>query len=152
MLRAYESWASIGSNGCSVSEAANVLRVCPDGPNVVTGDIVVEGRSGRRELQTAVLCRCGHSMDKPFCDGAHVRMGFADPARMPAGIVSARVTTGTVTIAPVPNGPNRCEGPLSIQDIDGREASATTTFLCRCGGSRRKPYCDGTHKRNGFAA
>jgi CDGSH-type Zn-finger protein len=62
------------------------------------------------------------------------------------------VTTGTLTIAPIPNGPNRCDGPLTIQDIDGREASAMTTFLCRCGGSRRKPYCDGIHKKNGFAA
>jgi CDGSH-type Zn-finger protein len=24
-------------------------------------------------------------------------------------------------------------------------------FLCRCGGSSNKPYCDGTHKRNGFS-
>jgi CDGSH-type Zn-finger protein len=24
-------------------------------------------------------------------------------------------------------------------------------YLCRCGGSSNKPYCDGTHKRNGFS-
>jgi CDGSH-type Zn-finger protein len=135
-----------------LGEAANVLRVSPNGPSVVTGDVVIHTRNGPRKLETAVLCRCGHSADKPFCDGAHARMGFEDPARMPDAIVSAPVDTGTLTITPIPNGPNRCDGPLTVQDIDGREASATTTFLCRCGGSRRKPYCDGTHKKNGFAA
>jgi CDGSH-type Zn-finger protein len=25
-------------------------------------------------------------------------------------------------------------------------------WFCRCGGSAKKPYCDGTHKKNGFKA
>jgi CDGSH-type Zn-finger protein len=25
-------------------------------------------------------------------------------------------------------------------------------WFCRCGGSSKKPYCDGTHKKNGFKA
>lgn len=133
-----------------MSEPLNVLRISPDGPSVVTGDIVVEGRTGRRELQTVVLCRCGHSADKPFCDGAHVRMAFADAARLQTEGAGAPASGGTLTITPMPNGPNRCDGPLTVQDIEGREWSATTTLLCRCGGSRRKPFCDGTHRKNGF--
>ena len=133
-----------------MSEAPNVLRIGPDGPNTVTGHIVVETSAGRRELLTAVLCRCGHSADKPFCDGAHVRAAFADPAKLVTEGAGASVTGGTLTITPMPNGPNRCQGPITVEDIDGREWSGTTALLCRCGGSRSKPFCDGTHKRNGF--
>ncbi len=35
----------------------------------------VFGLSGRTVIS---LCRCGHSANKPFCDGSHNRMGFSD--------------------------------------------------------------------------
>jgi len=133
-----------------MTEASNVLRVSPDGPNVVTGEIAVVTPTGVREMKTAVLCRCGHSADKPFCDGAHVKMHFMDPARLPANAAGVAAGSGKLTITPSPNGPNRCDGPLTIRDADGRSAASASTFLCRCGGSRTKPYCDGTHRKNGF--
>jgi len=62
-------------------------------------------------------------------------------------------------ITPKPNGPLIVEGPVSVIGPDGVElpvpprkdgSPAQVVVLCRCGGSSTKPFCDGTHKRNGF--
>jgi CDGSH-type Zn-finger protein len=54
------------------------------------------------------------------------------------------------------NGPYRIVGPVRIIDADGNEFDLSdqgpVIALCRCGGSSTKPFCDGTHKRIGFAA
>src|ERR1700757_2989169 len=106
-----------------MAEASNVLRVNPDGPNVVTGEIAVLTPTGVRDMKTAVLCRCGRSAAKPCCDGAHVKTGFIDSARLPAAVDSVAGGGTKLTITPLPNGPNRCDGPLTIRDIDGRTAA-----------------------------
>jgi CDGSH-type Zn-finger protein len=59
------------------------------------------------------------------------------------------------TITPSDNGPYLVEGPVSVADADGTEYDVperTTIFLCRCGGSGAKPFCDGTHEKANFAA
>jgi CDGSH-type Zn-finger protein len=51
------------------------------------------------------------------------------------------------------NGPLRLEGDFSIHDAEAREfglAGRTTISLCRCGHSENKPFCDGSHGRQGF--
>lgn len=58
-----------------------------------------------------------------------------------------------VTITVRENGSYLVEGPVRLVDADGNEydLSGKTRFsLCRCGGSTRKPFCDGTHSRIGF--
>jgi CDGSH-type Zn-finger protein len=51
------------------------------------------------------------------------------------------------------DGPLKVDGPITLKEADGtvvetREGQAV--FLCRCGGSKKKPFCDGTHSRIGF--
>ena len=133
-----------------MTDESNILIVQINGPNLVTGELAVVTPTRVRVMQSAMLCRCGHSRDKPFCDGAHVKSEFSDPAQLPVKLESVAIGTGPLTIQPTPNGPNRCEGPLMIRGSDGRSASAGLTFLCRCGESRMRPYCDGTHKKIGF--
>lgn len=50
------------------------------------------------------------------------------------------------------DGPLLVRGDFDIADAHGNpvEARRGTVALCRCGGSAIKPFCDGTHKLNGF--
>jgi uncharacterized Fe-S cluster protein YjdI len=49
------------------------------------------------------------------------------------------------------NGPLLVEGNCALLDNNGIEAVKTGPFaLCRCGGSKKKPFCDGTHIKIGF--
>jgi CDGSH-type Zn-finger protein len=60
---------------------------------------------------------------------------------------------GTVTVSPQPNGPLMVTGRLEIDSGTGHNvARVEKTWLCRCGQSKNKPYCDGSHKAAGFVA
>lgn len=49
------------------------------------------------------------------------------------------------------NGPYLLTNPVSLRDALGRPLPAQPLLaLCRCGGSQRKPLCDGSHARLGF--
>jgi uncharacterized Fe-S cluster protein YjdI len=53
------------------------IRPSPDGPLLVRGRIrVVRPDGTSEELSRAAFCRCGHSGNKPFCDGTHREVGF----------------------------------------------------------------------------
>ncbi len=56
-----------------------------------------------------------------------------------------------ISIEPTVNGPNRV---INLEDFNNSKGEILETkkemYLCRCGGSSNKPYCDGTHLRNGF--
>ena len=49
-----------------------------------------------------------------------------------------------------PNGPYLVEGDINVTTIDGKTVKLSNPHLCRCGGSSKKPFCDGTHKKIGF--
>jgi uncharacterized Fe-S cluster protein YjdI len=48
-------------------------------------------------------------------------------------------------------GPLLVRGGVRVLDAEGNVLfEGEKAALCRCGGSRNKPFCDGTHKTNGF--
>lgn len=60
------------------------VTVVSNGPLRIEGEFLLvdpEGKPfGLGGRTTISLCRCGHSENKPFCDGAHRRFGFEAPA------------------------------------------------------------------------
>jgi CDGSH-type Zn-finger protein/uncharacterized Fe-S cluster protein YjdI len=63
-----------------VAERGGALKIDPiaNGPLQLSGNVEILAGTGRVVLRTqsARLCRCGASENKPFCDGSHVRVGF----------------------------------------------------------------------------
>ncbi|MFI5315418.1 MAG: CDGSH iron-sulfur domain-containing protein [Myxococcota bacterium] len=127
----------------------NTAHVRENGPLALHALLSIGGReAGFR----ATLCRCGASQNKPFCDGSHNAAGFSatgEPATKESESLAVR--GGPLSVTPAPNGPLRVQGPLEIATGTGRTILRTTdAYLCRCGASANKPYCDGSHKRIGF--
>ena len=131
--------------------AVNTLRVRENGPLALRADIRLEGQP---DAIRATLCRCGASQNKPYCDGGHTAAGFTasgEPATQPAEPLALR--NGPLRVTPVKDGPLQVEGSLELCSGTGRTFNRIQkTWLCRCGGSQNKPYCDGSHKQIGFRA
>lgn len=128
----------------------NLVRIREDGPYAFNGLLVVGGADdGFRRT----LCRCGASHRKPYCDGSHYAVGFAATGE-PATAASEPLATrdGPLAVTPVPDGPLKVEGAMEIVSGTGRTVDRRTkAFLCRCGASATKPFCDGSHARVGFS-
>ena len=53
------------------------IQATPDGPLYVRGDLkIIDQDRSIHKLKRAALCRCGHSKNKPFCDGSHWDVDF----------------------------------------------------------------------------
>ncbi|MGM5488083.1 MAG: CDGSH iron-sulfur domain-containing protein [Nanobdellota archaeon] len=194
------------------------MRIEPvkNGPYKVTGIKKIITSTGRR-IETydgMLLCRCGGSRNKPFCDGTHAKKDFSDerhPDRVPDRTkdykgknVTIRDNRGVCSHAGhctnnlpqvfrssqkpwvYPDAANPDEiitviktcpsgalsyttdktdkdfferepmikvwrnGPLAITgkiEITGFQPESKEHYtLCRCGRSKNKPFCDGSHK------
>jgi CDGSH-type Zn-finger protein len=218
------------------------IVVTKDGPYVVTGDIplgkeIIIADADHTPIRwehgktlptegAYYLCRCGHSKNKPFCDGAHDKFGFdgtetasrephLDQAETTAGpglILSDNVSLCAVArfchragdawnlteqsqdpsskntaieeacdcpsgrlIARDPktgeaiepklepsigiiedpahkvSGPLWVKGGIPLEGADGKPYEIRNRMtICRCGRSKNKPFCDGTHISAGF--
>ena len=129
----------------------NMMRVRENGPNAIHAPLIVAGKpDGFR----ATFCRCGQSKNKPYCDGSHHEAGFAatgEPETISLDPLAVR--DGPLKVDPLKNGPLRVSGNLEICAGTGRVVKRVeAAMLCRCGHSKSKPFCDGSHRAAGFEA
>jgi CDGSH-type Zn-finger protein len=195
-----------------------VISCSKNGPLIVKGlENFIDSNGTRLETKPAMgLCRCGASMNKPYCDGNHKYAGFTDNVspdrsedkltsyvgkeitvhnnvmlcsvaehchkeletvfnvqrdpwiepdgssleqiktvieKCPSGALSysingqpqpVAVREPAITIDK--NGPLRITGGIELKDANrGQGASREHYTLCRCGESKNKPFCDGSH-------
>ena len=131
----------------------NRVTVKPNGPLIFQGRIRLENAEGATlaEDSEMVLCRCGQSSNKPFCDGSHQTHDFVDAALFHDEKTEPSEGEDELVITVRSNAMLIAKGPMLISNIDG---SATTSrnkaALCRCGYSSNKPFCDASHKKWGF--
>lgn len=188
-----------------------------DGPFKVTGiDRITDGDGSPLPAGRVLLCRCGHSARKPYCDGSHARVGYdsgKEEGRLPdrvrdckgahitihdnRGVCShaehcvrdlpsvfdrsarpwinpdgappddivrtiEKCPSGALSytrdgvlhkdlerdpaIRVDPGGPYEVVGGPELADPDGCHPESREHYtLCRCGVSKNKPFCDGSH-------
>lgn len=127
----------------------NRVAVLENGPLALAGTLEVAGEPMTR----ATLCRCGASGNKPFCDYAHVDADFDATGEPETDAKTDGSAEGAALRAdPIPDGPLKLEGPMELVSGTGHRLGVMNrAFLCRCGQSKNKPFCDGSHKEAGFA-
>lgn len=132
----------------------NRVTIKPDGPLIFSGELRLENAQGdllSRDTEM-FLCRCGHSGNKPYCDGAHKKTGFRDAAEIHDEKQEAPAGEDGLVITIRENAMLLARGPMLISNPDG--SSGTTrnkAAFCRCGHSSNKPFCDASHKLCGFS-
>jgi len=76
----FKDYGAVGDGGEGFDAPGGTLKVgrAPNGPLLLSGNFSIVAASGRKAWKgtKAALCRCGHSQNKPFCDGAHKKAGF----------------------------------------------------------------------------
>ncbi len=113
----------------------------------------------------SICAHAGHCTDglaavfqydsEPWIDpnGAATDAIIATIRRCPSGALSYALDASQSSeqssepgIAVTPDGPYAVEGPVDLLGQTWADGASTTQYtLCRCGASRNKPFCDGTH-------
>jgi uncharacterized Fe-S cluster protein YjdI len=98
---------------------------------------------------------------RPWIDASAAGADEVEAAvdRCPSGALRLRRLKGRgrpapteVEIAPMPDGPLLVRGPIRIELADGSVEEVPRAAFCRCGNSKNKPFCDGSHVAAGFRA
>ena len=111
------------------------IEARPNGPYVVTGTIELHDTNGNviPTQGRTVLCRCGASTKKPFCDGTHSKIGFQaaaqavpDSAESAADSGAARASAGNVGVPAAALDATESDGVISgVDPADVEKAEST---------------------------
>ncbi len=168
----------IHPENATAEEIAEIAHNCPSGAIQYRrlrrrqGGSAAEGQPGARARERAVrvprracdrwrrerrLPPCAVPLrrlaeSKPFCDARHHESGFKATGEANKGdMETLAARDGALRITATKDGPLKVEGSLEIVSGTGTTLAKTSkTFLCRCGHSSNKPFCDGTHSKVGF--
>lgn len=145
------TYERIDGGAAEAPPPVNLIRLRENGPLAVHADIRFGDQV--RHLR-ATLCRCGASKNKPYCDGSHAGAKFQSTGEPPTQTsLPLAARDGMLTITPKKDGPLYFSGNVELVSGTGRTLNRLQeAWLCRCGQSKNKPYCDGTHKKIGFRA
>ena len=127
------------------------INVFDDGPLGVEELEKLTGINGEElEIKSRMaLCRCGASENKPFCDGAHKKVDFE--SKISKSENDHGIGSSSCEIKVYANGPYEVSGDIVINIEDEMGLSNDEPYyLCRCGASENKPFCDGSHKNINF--
>lgn len=137
-------------------EKESRLKIQENGPYFFYDVNEVTDSDGKKlaAKQQRVLCRCGGSKYKPFCDGSHLDNKFTGPGKIPesdSGEMGETEDQATPSISIEKNGPYRLKGKIKVvAETESESKFLRNQFLCRCGKSYKKPFCDGSHQKVGF--
>lgn len=135
-------------------QGTNQVFVTNQGPLYLRGRLKIAGASEEQTgLRTrAALCRCGASKNKPFCDNSHESADFDDRGAVgKMGELDSATEGDVLEVSLAEDGPLLLKGPVEVVAASGRVAwRGSKCALCRCGQSKNKPFCDGSHRAAGF--
>jgi CDGSH-type Zn-finger protein/uncharacterized Fe-S cluster protein YjdI len=77
----FKDYGAVGESGDAGAAPGGPLSIkgAKNGPLLLKGNVTLIAASGREAWhgKQVALCRCGESANKPFCDGAHKKIGFS---------------------------------------------------------------------------
>lgn len=135
------------------ADTENTIMVTYNGPYFIRGDIELTDAPESMEgiSYRVALCRCGLSANKPFCDNSHLEARFEDYGAVGESGSGVKGEGGPLKIAAMQDGPLIITGNVTMKASSGRDAwKGDNLALCRCGASKNKPFCDGSHKSIDF--
>lgn len=134
----------------------NKITILNNGPIQLDGDIRIESAEGdtlKSGIKQTFLCRCGHSSNKPFCDGSHKKVDFQHNGEFVDNKPQEVESNGLLLVTVKSNAMLVCSGGMEIVSESGQSRTTREKVaLCRCGFSQNKPFCDISHKKHGFTA